>query len=335
MNTCRRHARVARLLPLLVASAFSASAAAQQDASTGSAQAFPNKPIRFITPYAPGGSTSFTARLIGQRLTDAWGQPVVVDNRPGANTVIGTAAAVKSRPDGYTLVTLGNTLATNHSLVKTPYDALKDITPIATILSYENILVISPTLPASSVKELVALAKAKPGHLTYGTSSTGGATHLVAELFNLVADIRTRQIPYKGGGPAVSDLLGGHIDFFMSNPANVATQIRSGRLRALAVTGEARVSTFPDVPTFAEEGMPEITLTNWQGVGGPAGIPAAIVEKISAEIRNIVALPDTKEKLNAQGFEPFYNGAERTAAMLRADIDKYAKIIRQANIKID
>ena len=327
--------RYARVLPLIVASVFGAGAAAQQDPSTGSGQTFPNKPIRFITPYAPGGSTSFTARLIGQRLTEAWGQPVVVDNRPGANTAIGTAAAVKSRPDGYTIVTLGNTLATNHSLVKTPYDALTDITCIATVLSYENILVVSPTLPASSVKGLIVLAKAKPGHLTYGTSSTGGATHLVAELFNLVADIRTRQIPYKGGGPAVSDLLGGHIDFFMSNPANVASQIRSGRLRALAVTGESRVSTFPDVPTFAEEGMPEITLTNWQGVGGPAGIPKTIVDKIAAEIRRIVALPDTKEKLNAQGFEPFYNSAERTTAMLRSDIDKYAKIIKHANIKAD
>jgi tripartite-type tricarboxylate transporter receptor subunit TctC len=319
--------RYVRLLSLLVAAALNASAAAQQD--------YPNKPILFITPYAPGGSTSFTARLIGQRLTDAWGQPVVVDNRPGANTVIGTAAAVKSRPDGYTIVTLGNTLATNHTLVKTPYDALKDITPIATVLSYENVLVVSPALPANSVKELVALAKAKPGHLTYGTSSTGGATHLVAELFNLVAEIRTRQIPYKGGGPAVSDLLGGHIDFFMSNPANVATQIRNGRLRALAVTGESRVATFPDVPTFAEEGMPEITLTNWQGIGGPAGIPKAIVDKLTAEIRKIVAMPDTKEKLNAQGFEPFYNDAERTAAILRSDIEKYAKIIKQANIRLD
>jgi tripartite-type tricarboxylate transporter receptor subunit TctC len=319
--------RYARWLPLLVSSAFAASALAQQD--------YPNKPIRFITPYAPGGSTSFTARLIGQRLTDAWGQPVVVDNRPGANTVIGTSAAVKSRPDGYTLVTLGNTLATNHTLVKTPYDALKDIVPIATILSYENILVVSPVLPANSVKELVALAKAKPGLLTYGTSSTGGATHLLAELFNLVADIKTRQIPYKGGGPAVSDLLGGHIDFFMSNPANVSSQIRSGRLRALAVTGEARVATFPDVPTFAEEGMPEITLTNWQGVGGPVGIPKPIIDKISAEIRKIVAMPDTKEKLNAQGFEPFYNDTNRATEMLRSDIEKYAKIIKHANIRAE
>jgi tripartite-type tricarboxylate transporter receptor subunit TctC len=308
-------------------SALGAGAAAQQD--------YPNKPIRYITPYAPGGSTSFTARLFGQRLSEAWGQPVIVDNRGGANTMIGTLAAVKSRPDGYTFVSLGNTLATNHILMKTPYDALKDIAPIATMLSYENVLVVAPSLPANTVKELIALAKAKPGQLTYGTSATGGATHLLAELLNILAGIKTRQIPYKGGGPAVSDLMGGHIDFFMSNPANVASQIKSGRLRALAVTGESRTAAFPEVPTFAEEGLPAMTLTNWQGVGGPVGIPKSIIDKISAEIRKIVAMPDTKEKLNAQGFEPYYSNPEQTAALIRSDIAKYGKIIKDANIKAE
>jgi tripartite-type tricarboxylate transporter receptor subunit TctC len=308
-------------------SALGAGAAAQQD--------YPNKPIRYITPYAPGGSTSFTARLFGQRLSEAWGQPVIVDNRGGANTMIGTLAAVKSRPDGYTFVSLGNTLATNHILMKTPYDALKDIAPIATMLSYENVLVVAPSLPANTVKELIALAKAKPGQLTYGTSATGGATHLLAELLNIQAGIKTRQIPYKGGGPAVSDLMGGHIDFFMSNPANVASQIKNGRLRALAVTGESRVAAFPDVPTFAEEGLPVMKMTNWQGVGGPAGIPKPIIDKISAEIRKIVAMPDTREKLNAQGFEPYYNNAEQTAALIKSDIVKYGKIIKDANIKAE
>jgi tripartite-type tricarboxylate transporter receptor subunit TctC len=319
MRTC------ARVLAWLVLGAFGAGAAAQQD--------YPNKPIRYITPYAPGGSTSFTARLMGQRLTEAWGQQVIVDNRPGANTMIGMSVAAKSRPDGYTLISLGNTMVTNHVLVKTPYDLLKDFAFIATILSYENVLVVPPSLPASTVKELIALAKAKPGQLTYGTSATGGATHLLAELLNILGGIKTRQIPYKGGGPAVVDLMGGHIDFFMSNPANVAAQIKNGRLRALAVTGESRVAAFPEVPTFAEEGLPAMTLTNWQGVGGPAGIPKRIIEKISAEIKKIVAMPDTKEKLNAQGFEPYYNGPEKTAELIRSDIVKYARIIKEANIK--
>ena len=316
-----------RLLGLLALSAFGAGAAAQQD--------YPNKPIRYITPYAPGGSTSFTARLMGQRLSEAWGQPVIVDNRPGANTMIGMSVAAKSRADGYTIITMGNTMVTNHVLVKTPYEFLKDFSFIATILSYENVLVVAPSLPANTVKEFVALAKAKSGQLTYGTSATGGSTHLLAELLNVQAGIKTRQIPYKGGGPAVSDLMGGHIDFFMSNPANVSTQIKTGRLRALAVTGESRVGAFPDVPTFAEEGLPGMTLTNWQGVGGPAGIPKPVVDKISAEIRKIVALPDTKEKLNAQGFEPYYNNPEQTAAIVKSDIVKYGRIIKDANIKAE
>jgi tripartite-type tricarboxylate transporter receptor subunit TctC len=322
MSVCRSYAL---LLAWLMATACGAATAAQQD--------YPLKPIRFLTPYAPGGSTSFTARLVGQRLSEAWNQPVIVDNRPGANTMIGMSVAAKSPPDGYTIITLGNAMVTNHILAKTPYNLLKDFTFIATILSYENVMVISPQLQANSVKSFVALAKAKPGHLTYGTSATGGSTHLLAELLNISAGIQTRQIPYKGGGPAVSDLLGGHIDFFMSNPANVASQIKSGRLRALAVTGQSRVGTFPDVPTFAEEGFPAITLTNWQGVGGPAGIPKAIVDKIAAEVQKIVAMPDTKEKLNAQGFEPFYNGPDRTTELVRSDVAKYAKIIKAANIK--
>ena len=324
MNTRRMRAR---WLGGLVLSALGAGAAAQQD--------FPNKPIRFISPYAPGGSTSFTARLIGQHLTEVWGQPVVVDNRPGANTIIGTLAAVKSRADGYTIVTLGGTLAGNHLLLKTPYDALKDIAPIATLSSYENVLVLPPSLPVNNVQELIALAKAKPAQITYGTSSIGGPTHLLAELFNTVAGIKTRHIPYKGGAPAVVDLMGGHIHFFFSNPANVATQVKSGRLRAIAVTGQSRTAAFADVPTFAEAGLPAMTLTNWQGVGGPAGIPKPIIDRISAEIRKLAVQADTKEKLGAQGFEPYYHNPEQTAALIRTDIVRYGKIIKDANIKVE
>jgi tripartite-type tricarboxylate transporter receptor subunit TctC len=323
MNVQKAHA----LLCGLAMSAVSAGAGAQQD--------YPNRPIRYITPFAPGGSQTVLARLIGHRLTEAWGQQVIVDNRPGANTIIGTHLAVKSRPDGYTLVSLGNALAGNHTLFKTPYDAIADITPIATVLSYENVLVVTPSLPANTVAELVALAKAKPGQLTYGTSSAGGATHLLAELFNTVAGVKTLHVPYKGGGPAVVDLMGGHIHIFFSTPVNVVAQVKSGRLRALAVTGQSRVAAFPDVPTFVESGLPAIVLTNWQGVGGPAGIPKPIVDRISAEIAKLVALPDTKEKLALQGMEPYYNNSQQTGALIRADIAKYAKIIKDANIKVE
>jgi tripartite-type tricarboxylate transporter receptor subunit TctC len=309
-------------------SALGAGASAQEES-------YPSRPIRYITPYAPGGSTTFTARLVGKQLTEAWGEQVIVDNRPGANTIIGTQIAVEANPDGYTLLSIGAALAGNQTLVKTPYDALKDIDCIATILSYQNVLVVPPKLPVKSVKDLVELAKAKPGKIAYGTSSTGGPTHLLAALFSIEAGIKTLHVPYKGGGPSVVALMGGHIQFFFSNPVNVATQIRNGTLHALAVTGESRVAAFPDVPTFAEEGMPQITLTNWQGVGGPAGIPKPIIHKISAEIQKLLARPDTKETLNKLGFQPFYNDPEKTEAILKSDIDKYAKIIKAAHITVE
>jgi tripartite-type tricarboxylate transporter receptor subunit TctC len=319
--------RFASLMGGLVLGAFGAGVAAQQD--------YPNKPIRYISPFPPGGSTSFIARFVGQQLTEAWGQQVVVDNRGGANTVIGTHAAVKSPPDGYTLVSIGGTLAGNHWLVKTPYNVQKDIAPIGTVASYENVLVVPPMLKVNSVAELIAMAKAKPDSVTYGTSSMGGPTHLLSELFNTTAGIKTRHIPYKGGGPAVVDLMGGHIHFFFSNPVNVASQIRSGRLRAIAVTGKTRTAAFPDVPTFMEEGLPAMTLTNWMGVGGPAGIPKTIIDRLTAEIRKLVMHPDTKDKLGIQGFEPYYNNPEQTAVLIQLDIAKYGKIIKDANIKVE
>jgi tripartite-type tricarboxylate transporter receptor subunit TctC len=303
------------------------SALAQQD--------YPNRPIRYIVPYSPGGSTTFTSRLVGQRLTDAWGQQVIIDNRPGANTVIGTQLAVTSKPDGYTLLYIGAALAANQSLLKTPYDALKDIAPIATVSSYENLFAVHPSVPARTVKEFIALAKARPGKLNYATSSHGGSTHLAAALLNSVAGIKTQQIPYKGGGPAVTDLIGGHVDFILAVPVNIVSHVKSGKLRALAVSGEARLTTLPEIPTFAEAGLPGVSLKNWQGVGGPAGIPKAIIDRISGEVAKLVAMPETVQKLDAQGFVPFYNNAEQTAALLRADIVKYARIIKEANIKAE
>lgn len=319
------HQHCARLIAALVFFACGADVYAQQD--------YPNRPIRYISPYPAGGSTSYIARLIGQQLTEAWGQQVVVDNRGGANTMIGTHLALTARPDGYTLLSIGGTLAGNHWLMKTPYDALKDLQPIASVVSTENVMVIPPSLKINKLAELIALAKAKPEHLTYGTSSTGGPTHLVAELFNLAAGVKTRHIPYKGGGPAVSDLMGGHIQLFFSNPVNVATHVRGGRLVALAVTGKTRMPAFPDTPTFTEEGLAAVTLTGWQGVGGPMGIPKAIVDRLSGEVRKLLAAPATKEKLSIQGLEPFYNNAEQATELLRSDIARYGKIIKDTNIK--
>ncbi len=321
--TC--YASGARCVAFALAIGLAGCVFAQQD--------YPTRPIRYIVPYAPGGSTTVTARLVGQRLTEAWGQQVLIDNRGGANTMIGTEAAVRAKPDGYTLVYIGSVLASNHILLKPPYDAMKDIAPIATICNYENLLAVHPSVPAKTLKEFIALAKARPGELNYATSSHGGSTHLAVALLNMTAGIKTTQIPYKGGGPAVADLVGGQVHFIMAVPVNIVSHVKNGRLRAIAITGDSRMSALPDVPTFTEAGVPGISLQTWHGVGAPTGTPKGIIDRISAEVAKLVTMPDTREKLDAQGFVPFHNTPEQTAAILKGEFVKYAKIIKTANIK--
>lgn len=294
---------------------------------------FPNRAIRWIVPYSPGGSTSWTSRLVGEHLTSAWGQQVLIDNRPGANTVIGTEAAVRSKADGYTLVYIGSALCSNVTLVKNlPYDTLKDIAPIATVSGYENLFVVHPSLPVKTVKEFVALAKKRPGELMYASSSHGGSTNLAPRLFNMVAGIDTTQVPYKGAGNAMIDVIGGQVQYFMSVPVNVVVQVRNGKLRAIAVTGNQRLSALPEVPHMAELGYPEVSLKTWQGVGAPAGVPKPIIDRIAAEIERLVSMPETHSKLDAQGFVPYYNGPAKTAQLIAQDIERFARIIRSANI---
>ena len=320
------HAMAVRLFGLAVLLPMVGSASAQAD--------YPNKTIRIIVPYAPGGSTTWTSRLVGEHLTTVWGEQVIIDNRPGAGTVIGTEAAVRSRPDGYTLMYIGSAIASNHTLMKTPYDALKDIAPIATVSNYETLLVVHPSLPVKTVKEFVALAKARPGELNYATSSFGGATSLAAVLFNGAAGIKTQAIPYKGAGPAVVDLLGGQVQFFFGVPVNLVTHVKTGMLRPLAVSGAKRLSALPDVPSLAEVGYPSVSLATWQGIGAPARTPKAIIDKVSAEIARLVALPETQKKLDAQGFVPYYNTPEQTAELLKNDIVRFAKIIKEGKLKV-
>ena len=306
---------------------IASTAAAQQD--------YPNRPIRFIVPYSPGGSTTWTSRLVGQRLTEVWGQQVIIDNRPGASTIIGTEAAIRSKPDGYTLVYIGGALATNHLLVKTPYDARKDIAPVATVSSYENLLAVHPSLPVTTVKQFVALAKARPGQLNYATSGYGGPTHLLPVLFDTVAGIKTQAVNYKGGGPAVIDVLGGQVHFIMGVPVNLIQHVNSGRLRAIAIGGDKRMKALPNVPSFAEAGYPGVSLPNWQGVGAPAGTPKAIIDRISAEVEKLVAMPETRDKLDVEGFVPYYRNAQGTTELLNTSIEKIAKIIKAGNIKVE
>ena len=266
-------------------------------------------------PFAPGGGTDIIARVTAQKVSDAWGQPIVVENRPGAAGGIGAEAVFKSPADGYTLMTLGATLAGNYWLVKTPYDAIKDVGPIATLLSYENVLVVPPSLPVSSLADLVALAKARPNQLTYGTSSTGGPTHLLAELFNTTAGIKTRHIPYKGGGPALTDVIAGQIQVVFATSQTGLPQAKAGRLRVLGVTTPYRIAAEPDLPTIAEAGLKGYSYVVWYGLWFPAGTPNEYVTRMRSEVVKALDDPETKKAFADQGFVGV--GSTRSASAVR------------------
>ena len=298
-------------------------------------QAYPSRPIHFITPYAAGGSTSVTAHLIGQKLAESLGQPVIVENRPGGNTIIGTEALAKSPPDGYTLMLTTSGHLTTGALLATPYDVIKDFAPVATIVSAEQVLVINPLVPANNLLEFIALAKSKPAQLNYGTPGTGGPSHLAMELFSMLAGIKMQHIPYKGAGQSMTDLIGGQVQSTFSNPINIVAHLKSGKLKALAISGAARSSVLPQLPTFAEAGLPAFEASLWQGVVAPAGTPKGIIEKLSLEIAKILAMPEIKEKMARQGTEPFITSPEQFGALLKADLARYTKVIKAANIKLE
>ncbi len=297
-------------------------------------QGYPNKPIRIITPYAAGGSTSVLARLVGQKLTESWGQQVLVESRGGANTIIGSDAAAKSAPDGYTLLVAGSTLLINASLYrKLPYDTFKDFAPISALTSLEYFLAAHPSVPANNLQELIALAKSKPGQLNY--AATGTTMQVVSEQFNILAGTKLQHVPYKGGGQAQTDIVGGQVELMFAVPSNVISHVKNGRLKGIAVSGKKRLPAAPQVPTFTESGLPGFDVTSWYGLFAPAGTPKGIIDKLAAETAKMLALPDFKEKMESQGFEAFPSTPEELAALMRSDYAKYAKIIKTANIKIE
>ncbi len=301
----------------------------------GAQENYRNKPIRIVSPYPAGGSTSVMARLIAQPLIEVWGQQVIVDNRGGGNTVIGSEHVARSAPDGYTLMLMTTTHVITPQLIRTPYDPIKDFAPVATVGSTENILVVHPSVPVANLKELIALAKAKPGQLNYGTSGSGSVTHLAVELFRIMSGTDMQAIPYKGSGPALTDLIGGQIQVYLNSAANFVPHIKSGKIKALAVTGEKRLSALPELPTFREAGLPGYEAKGWFGIVAPAGIAKPIVDKLSREIAKILATPDFKDRLAGQGGEPFANTPEQFGELMKADRAKYAKVIKAANIKLD
>jgi len=298
-------------------------------------QVYPSRPIRIISPFAPGGGNDIMARLLGQKLSDALGQQVLVDNRPGGNTIIGTEALVKSAPDGYTILLVGSTHVINPHLLPTPYDAIRDFSPVATLAASELVLVVHPSLPANDLRELIALAKSKPGQLNYGSSGSGGTTHLAGEFFNMLAGVSTQHIPYKGSGLALNDLLAGQVQLSYQSPSAVVGHIKNGKLKAIAISGRTRASALPQVPTFAESGLPGLEVGIYYGVLAPAGTPRPIVDKLSTEMAKILATPDFKEKLASQGVDPFITTPEQFAALIRTDMAKYGRIIKAANIKLE
>ncbi len=296
---------------------------------------YPAKPIRMIVPFPPGGSTTIVARLIGQKLTDAWGQQVVVDNRGGGNTIIGSDAMVKAAPDGYTLLHVTSTHVINPSLLKTPYDAVRDFAPVATMVGTETLLVVNPSLPANNLQELIALAKAKPGHLNFASSGSGTTNHLAIELFSILAGIRMQHIPHKGAGPAVTDLIGGQVQVFANNALPLTPFVKSGRIRALAVSGEARLLSLPEVPTFTQAGLPGYEVKSWQGILVPAKTSSAIVNKLSIEIGRILRMPEVRDNLLVMGADPLVSTPPQFSELIKVDLVRYAKLIREAKIRLE
>jgi tripartite-type tricarboxylate transporter receptor subunit TctC len=297
-------------------------------AGHAAAQSYPNKPIRFVTPYPPGGGTSVVARLIGQKLTESWGQQVLVDNRGGGNTIIGTEIGAKAARDGYTLLFVDSTLAILPNLYATlPYDTQRDFAPVATFTRIPFMLVLHTSLPASTLQELITLANASSG--------SGGQGHLGMEVFSQITGVKLQHVPYKGGGPALTDLLGGHVQLHLNVPINLIGPVKAGRLKAMAITGESRLAALPQLPTFAEAGVPNFDVSYWHGVVVPSGTSKTIVDKLSAEITRILAMPDVKERLTTQGADPFVSTPQQFAAMIRAETARYGKVIKASNIKLE
>jgi len=320
---------------VLKAGALSAALLAAAGGSAWGQQPYPNKPIRFITPYPPGGSTTILARMIAQRMNEVWGQPVIVDNRPGGNTVIGTQALARSAPDGYTLLLAANVHATLQFMQKLPYDTFKDFTAVSTTTSNELTLAVHNSLPVTTLKEFIAYAKSKPGELNAGSAGSGGFTHLSIVLFNHMTGTKLQHIPYKGSGPLVTDLIGGQVQLAFNPINNTVTHVKSGRLKGIAISGKARNNALPQTPTFTEAGLPGFDVGIWFGVLVPAGTPRAIVDKLNAEINKFLSSPDTREKLLAQGMDPYISTPEETLARLKADAARFGEVIKAANIQLE
>jgi len=296
--------------------------------------AYPSKPIRLVVPSAPGGGTDFTARTLGQRLSEAVGQTVIVDNRAGAAGNIGVEIVAKASPDGYTLVMPITSFPINpHLYAKLPFDTVRDFAPVVLASSAPLFLVINPAVPAKSVGELIALAKAKPGQLNYANSGNGTTAHLAGELFKKMAGVNMISVPYKGGGPAVVDLIAGQVQVYFSTIPAANAQVQAGRLRGLAVTATKRVALIPDVPTVAETGLPGFEVVGWFGIFAPAATPKPIIARLNTELNTVLRSPETQKRFSGEGLIPGGGPPEALGAFLRAEMAKWGTLIKEAGIK--
>ena len=316
-----------------LAAAFAAPAAAQTT-STSSGQAYPSKPIRVIVPYATGGATDLIARLVGQKWAERFGQPVLVDNRPGAGGVIGADAAAKAPADGHTvLLAVPAEMAILPHLQKMPYRVDRDFAPVSLAAVTPLILVVHPALPVKTVKDVLALAKSRPGQLTYASAGTGGVQHLAGELLKITAKIDLVHVPYKGAGPVMPDLLGGHVPMFFSGMPPAMPHVRAGKLRALAVTTAKRSPTVPDVPTMQESGMPGFDISNWFAYFVPAGTPGDVIAKLNTEANRALKLSDVREKLANVGAEVVGTSPQELQKFVESASAKFAKLIKASGAK--
>ena len=304
-------------------------------AEQGADARYPAKSIRLISPFAPGGGASTVARLIGPELTEAWGQPVVVDNRPGAGGSIGTELAARSPADGYTLLmATASTIVINPLVGKVPFDPVGDFTPIVHTTTVPLVLVVHPTVPAKSVKDLVAHAQASGGKLNYASSGEGTTSHLAAELFKSVANVQIAHVPYKGGGQAIIDLMAGHVQTGFVNILEALPQVNAGRLRALAVSTAKRSPVAPTIPTVAEAGIAGYEVIQWSGVLAPAGMPKAVTLKLNQQIVRILARPDMRQRLIDSGADPGGGSPEQFGALIKSEIAKWSKVVKTVKLDI-
>lgn len=299
-------------------------------------QDYPARPVRIVVPFVPGGGTDLVARILAQKLGESLGANFIVENRAGAGGIIGTEIVAKSRPDGYTLGVVSASHGINPSVhKKLPYDSIRDFSPVTMLMSGPVLLVVHPSVPARTVKDLIALAKGMPGSLTFPSAGYGTPPHLAGELFKMMAGLDMVHVPYKGNGPAYIDLMAGYVSVMFPSIATAIGHVRTGKLRALAITSKARSRIAPELPTIAESGLPGYEVGSWYGLLAPAETPAPVVRKLQQEIAKVFQLPEVREKLLAQGVDPVANTPEEFAAMLPAEIAKWAKVVKASGMRIE